>query len=348
MKTTLKDIARELNISTAAASRALNDLPGVSSELRMKVKSTAQRMGYAKYLKASMLNAYQRSMKFIAVVHGPVGGHIIHEIHQSIDETIRQHGFNELRYMIDTSRELQSEQAKEQFFIKLAEERGVVGILSCYLRLSDVLISKLNRRKVPVVLIDNTTEFGRCVSIDHVKASYRAVARLVELGRRHIGCIIPPEDAAQTWQDRHEGYRQALKDKGLRYDPALVMYPDWVGIKAGGLTTKALLEQSPSVDAILYASDTLAAGGLRMLRDLGKRVPEDVAVIGFDDEQFDVALQPTLSTVRQPIRRMAETALQLLLESIEKDDFSHRAVTFDTELVLRGSCCANADDAQWL
>jgi LacI family transcriptional regulator len=348
MKVTLRDIARELGISTAAASRALNDLPGVGNDLRLKVKETARRMGYQKYLKASLVNAYERSMKFIVVLYGPVGGHIIHDIQLGIDETIRKKGYNELRYMIDTGRELKTERAKEMFFNKLAEERGVVGVLSCYVRLSDVLISKLNERNLPVVLIENPTEFGRCVTIDHVKASYRAVIQLAEMGRKHIGCIMPPEDQDRTWQERFNGYRQAMKDKGLGYDPKLVAYADWVGVKPGGMATQALLEASPEVDAILYGSDTLAAGGMRMLRDLGKRVPEDVAVIGFDDEEFDVALQPALSTVRQPIRRMAAAGLQLLFDALEKADMSHRAIEMDTELILRGSCRPDVSEGEWL
>ncbi|MDY0148937.1 MAG: LacI family DNA-binding transcriptional regulator [Kiritimatiellia bacterium] len=343
MKITLKDIARELNISTAAVSRALNDLPGVGNELRLNVKETAVRMGYTKYLKASMMNSYERSMKFIVVLYGPIGGHLIHDILLGVDETIRRKGYHELRYMIDTSNELQTERAKELFFNQLAEERGVVGVLSCYIKLSDVLISKLQQRNLPVVLIENETEYGRCVTLDHVKASYRAVTRLVELGRKNIGFITPPEDEDRTWHDRFEGYRSALRDKGLPYDPTLVTYCDWVRVRSGGLATKKLLEQRPTVDAIVYGSDTLAAGGMRMLRDLGKRVPEDMAVIGFDDEEFDVTLDPPLSTVRQPVRRMAATGLQLLFESIDKGDYSHRAIQLDTELILRGSCLAGVD-----
>lgn len=338
MKISLKDIAKELNISTAAASRALNDLPGVGDELRLKVKETAERLGYKRYLKASLVNAYERSMKFIVVIYGHVGGNIIQEMQAGIDDTIRRKGYNELRYMIDPFREFNTEKSKEVFLDRIAVERGVVGVLSCYVKLSDVLISRLYRRKLPVVLIENRTDFGRCVTINQVKASQKAVARFARMGRKRIGCVMPPEDSDHTWRERLAGYRQGLKDARLRYDPTLISYADWVGVKPGGLATRALLEQSPKVDAILYGSDTLAAGGMKMLRDLGKTIPDDVAVIGFDDEEFDIALQPTLSSIRQPIRKMAESGLNLLFDSIENDELSHRAIEFETELILRGSC----------
>jgi len=347
MKITLKEIAKELNISTAAASRALNDLPGVSDVLRLKVKQTAQRMGYQRYLKASMVNAYDRNMKFIAVIHGAVGGSLIEELQGGIDEKIRKRGYFELRYMIDTTRELHTEQAKELFLEKLARERGVVGVLSCYMKLSDVLLSKLYEENLPSVLLENHTDFGRCVTINNVKASHKAVMKFIELGRKRIGCIIPPEDDDHIWRDRLTGYKRALKDAGLPYDPSLIVHENWVAIKAGALATQDLLRKIPDIDAILYGSDKQAHGGMKMLRNLGKKIPEDIAIIGFDDDPIDTVLQPTLSSVRQPIRKMAETGLSMLFDSIEKRDLSHRAVELDTELILRGSCLSDYKETVW-
>ncbi len=348
MKIGLRDIAKELNISVAAASRALNDLPGVGDELRLKVKETAARMGYTKHLKAAPAGPHDRNMKFIVVLYGQVAGKVFADLQIGIDESIRKKGYNELRYVIDTYRELRTESARELFFDKLAAERGVVGIVSCYVKLSDVLIAKLAKRNLPVVLIENHTEFGRCVTINQFKASYRAVAKLVELGRKRIGCIMPPEEADHTWNDRLNGYRRALKDSALPYDPTLITYCPCVDVKPGALATRSLLEQNPDVDAILYASDSLAYGGVKMLRDMGKKIPDDVAVIGFDDEAFDTVLQPSLSSIRQPIRRMAETGLGLLFDSIEKGDQTHRAVELDTELILRGSCLEVFKEETWL
>jgi DNA-binding LacI/PurR family transcriptional regulator len=337
-KVTLVDVARELNISTAAASRALNDLPGVSDALRLSVKETASRLGYAKYLKATIVNAYERSMKFIAVLYGHVGGNIIQGVQAGIGETIRRRGYSELRYMVDPGGEFRTEKAREVFLDRLAAERGVVGIVAFYLPVSDVLIERLYQRNVPIVLVENRTEYGRCVTINQVKASFKAVQHFARTGRRHIACVIPPEQGDHTWQDRVNGYRQALKEARLRYDPSLIAYTDWVAVRPGYATTMELVKRRPDVDAILYASDTLAAGGLKALREAGKRVPEDVAVMGFDDEEFGIALEPELSSIRQPLAKMAETGLHLLFDSIEKGDFAHRAIELETEVIVRASC----------
>lgn len=338
LEVTIKDIARELKISIAAASKALNDLPGVSDSLRIKVKKTAERMGYKKYLKASLVNLYERNLKFIVVLYGRVGGNIMEQLEAGIDENIRKRNYYELRYLIDVSKELYSEDKKELFLDTILKEKGIVGVLACFLKLSDVLIAKLYRNKIPVVLLENYTDFGRCITIDNVKASYRAVNKLIELGHRKIGCIMPQEDVDHVWAERLEGYKKALKDKGIKYDPTLIVYENSVGINEAGLATRELFEKDPEVTAILYGSDKQAYGGMNALRDLGKRIPEDIAIIGFDDMEFNKIMTPSLSSVKQPIRELGELGINMLFESIEKNDFSHKAAVLDTELMLRGSC----------
>ena len=212
MKIGLRDIAKELNISVAAASRALNDLPGVGDELRLKVKETAARMGYTKHLKAAPAGPHDRNMKFIVVLYGQVAGKVFADLQIGIDESIRKKGYNELRYVIDTYRELRTESARELFFDKLAAERGVVGIVSCYVKLSDVLIAKLAKRNLPVVLIENHTEFGRCVTINQFKASYRAVAKLVELGRKRV-FQVPAQRVAKPRHQRIEPHARQQDDR---------------------------------------------------------------------------------------------------------------------------------------
>lgn len=338
LEVTIKDIAKELKISIAAASKALNDLPGVSDSLRLRVKKTAELLGYKKYLKSSLVNAYERNLKFIIVLYGSIGGNLMEQLESGVAENIRKKGYYEFRYLIDVSKELNSEEKKELFLDRVLKEKGIVGILACYLKISDVLISKLYKNNIPVVLLENYTDFGRCIVIDNVKASYRATSKLIELGHRKIGCIIAQEDIDHVWADRIEGYKKALKDKGIKYDPNLIVYENSVGINEAGLATKELLEKDPLTTAILYGSDRQAYGGMSALRELGKRIPEDIAIIGFDDIEFNKIMTPSLSSVRQPIKELGELGINMLFESVEKNDLSHKVVVLDTELMVRGSC----------
>lgn len=338
LEVTIKDIAKELKISIAAASKALNDLPGVSDPLRLKVKKTAETMGYKKYLRSSMVNAYERNLKFIIVLYGSIGGNLMEQLEAGVAEHIRKKGYYEFRYLIDVSKELNSEEKKELFLDTILREKGVVGVLACYLKISDVLIAKLYKNKIPVVLLENYTDFGRCITIDNVKASHRAVAKLIELGHRKIGCIMPQEDVDHVWVDRIAGYKKALRDKEIEYDPNLIVYENTVDMPGAGSATKELLGKDPQITAILYGSDRQAYGGMNALRELGKRIPEDIAIVGFDDIEFNKILTPSLSSVRQPIKELGELGINMLFESIEKNDFSHKSVVLDTELMLRGSC----------
>lgn len=338
LEVTIKDIAKELKISIAAASKALNDLPGVSDPLRLRVKKTAEMMGYKKYLRSSLVNAYERSLKFIIVLYGSIGGNLMEQLEAGVAEHIRKKGYYEFRYLIDVSKELNSEEKKELFLDTILREKGVVGVLACYLKISDVLIAKLYKNKIPVVLLENYTDFGRCITIDNVKASHRAVAKLIDLGHRKIGCIMPQEDVDHVWVDRIAGYKKALRDKEIEYDPNLIVYENTVDMPGAGSATKELLRKDPQITAILYGSDRQAYGGMNALRELGKRIPEDIAIVGFDDIEFNKILTPSLSSVRQPIKELGELGINMLFESIEKNDFSHKAAVLDTELMLRGSC----------
>lgn len=347
LEVTIKDIAKELKISIAAASKALNDLPGVSDPLRLKVKKTAERMGYKKYLKSSLINAYERNLKFIIVLYGSIGGNLMEQLEAGVAENIRKKGYYEFRYLIDVSKELNSEEKKELFLDRILKEKGIVGILACYLKISDVLIAKLYKNKIPVVLLENYTDFGRCIIIDNVKASYRTVSKLIELGHRKIGCIMPQEDVDHVWLDRMAGYKKALRDKGIEYDPNLIVYENTVDMPGAGSATKELLVKDPQITAILYGSDRQAYGGMSALRDLGKRIPDDIAIIGFDDMEFNKIAMPSLSSVRQPIRELGELGINMLFESIEKNDFSHKSVVLDTELMLRKSCLKDYEEKKW-
>lgn len=337
------DIARELNVSIAAVSKALNNLSGVSSDLRLKVLETAERIGYTKHLKSSMLNSYNRKMKFIVTLYGRIGGHLIEEIQSGVDPIIRKHGLHQIRYLLDPTKEIQNDAEKELFLKGIINESGIVGILACYVELSDVNISFLNKNNISVVMLENHTDFGKCVLIDNVQAAYKATSALIDLGRKQIGVIMPSTKIDHVWNDRLQGYKTALAERGLPYDPSLIIPENWVGVKEAEHCTKILVENNPEMDAILFGSDLQAYGGIKALRMMKKDIPGDIALIGFDDMAFNEVVDPSLSSVKQPIREMATMGIEMLVEAIEHQDTSHKSTVLETELVLRRSCPALRD-----
>lgn len=344
---TIADLARALDISVAAVSKALNDLPGVSDPLRLKVKKLAASRGYAHYVHPNVHHQAARSMRFITVIYGRAGGHLMEQIQSGVDQRIRQAGYYELRYLVDESKELYTEARKELFLEAVLKEKGVAGVLVVFAEMPDNLIAKMYRSGIPVVLLNNYTDFGKCVTIDNRKAMRQAVARLVELGHRRIGCIMAPERVAAVWRDRHEGYRAALKEHQLPYNPEYVVYEESFDMKQSGLCTRQLLTSCPDVTAIVFGSDLQAFGGLKALKEMGKRVPDEVAILGFDDLAYDRLIEPSLSSIAQPIEQMGELGIKMLLKAIEGRDFAHEAVTLETKCQLRGSCLKDYREERW-
>jgi DNA-binding LacI/PurR family transcriptional regulator len=191
---------------------------------------------------------------------------------------------------------------------------------------------------IPLVLCGRPVRGGENLSYidaDNVDGARRAVNYLLNSGRKAVATIAGPRDMAPGI-DRLLGYRQAMISAGIN-DPGMIAYGDF-GLLSGEHAMYRLIDHRPSLDAVFVASDLMAAGALRALRRLGRRVPDDVAVIGFDDSPLSLQTHPRLSTVRQPVDAMAAQMASELLTIIASGPRSEPVhLVLDTELVLRDS-----------
>jgi DNA-binding LacI/PurR family transcriptional regulator len=190
---------------------------------------------------------------------------------------------------------------------------------------------------VPVVLSGRQLGGG---SISHVDSDNRggarmAAAHLVAGGRRSIATIHGALDLS-SGTDRLEGYRDALQEAGLAPVAALEAGGNYYPVTAAD-AMRELLERRPGLDAVFAASDSMAAAAIRVIQESGRRIPEDVAVVGFDDSPVALTTRPTLSTVRQPIEAMGREMARLLLHRIDNPGEAPSQVVFATELVVRES-----------
>lgn len=348
MSVTIKKIAKEVGVSVAAVSKALNNRPGVSLPLKLRIEKVAERLGYSPYVKARKTGMYARGLKYIGVIYARAGEHLVREIQEGIDSVLKGSGFYEIRYSVNIYGELYDEQRKEIFLEKILEDKSIVGLLSVFLDISDVTIAKLQKEKIPVVLLNNYSDYGQCVFIDNLNASYKVVKKFIELGHKNIGLIMPEEWTEQVWHDRFEGYKKALKEHGITYNPSQIIYEHSFDLKESGLATKTLLEREPEVTAILYGSDVQAYGGMKALQEMGFNIPDDIAVIGFDDMSYSRISNPPLASVKQPMREMGEKGAKLLLESIEKEKFPHKSLKLNAELIIRKSLQKDIPEEKWL
>jgi DNA-binding LacI/PurR family transcriptional regulator len=190
---------------------------------------------------------------------------------------------------------------------------------------------------IPVVVCGRPVTGGDrvgYVDADNVEGARKAVAHLLGSGRRAVATIAGPPDMS-AGIDRLLGYRKAMTAVGWS-DPGMIAYGDF-GRAAGEHALCRLVDHRRGLDAVFVASDLMALGALRALRRLGRRVPDDVAVIGFDDAPFSASAEPSLSTVRQPVDAMAARMVAELMTQIAAGDAQPAHVVLDTQLVLRDS-----------
>jgi LacI family transcriptional regulator len=178
------------------------------------------------------------------------------------------------------------------------------------------------------------------VEVDNETGAYTAVTHLVRLGRRRIAHISGPAgNLAAT--DRKRGYLQALQERRVPVDESLIVHSDFLE-RTSYEAMQHLLAFEP--DAVFAASDTMALGAMRALREAGKHVPGEIAVVGFDDMPLAATADPPLTTVRQPIRRAGVLAVEMLIDILENGAVPPQRIILPTELVIRDSCGAGVID----
>jgi DNA-binding LacI/PurR family transcriptional regulator len=227
---------------------------------------------------------------------------------------------------------------ERQRFAQYLSAHRVDGVLLVSVHGDDPLPDLLEQIEMPAVLNGRRSDLESVsyVDSDNVGGARSAVAHLVGRDRGAVATITGPLDMYVA-RCRLDGYRQAIEEAGLdRGDDSLVARGDFTE-EGGRRAMRELLERRPDVDAVFAASDVMASGALQVLREKGRRVPDDVALIGFDDSPIARHTDPALTSVRQPIEEMGRTMARVLLEEIAARTAVRRHVVLATELVRRES-----------
>jgi DNA-binding LacI/PurR family transcriptional regulator len=330
-KVTLENVAKLAGVSRATASRVLTGSPRVSEAARRAVERAAAKLRYVPNHAGRAL-ATGRSDTVALVVFEPTtllfGDPFFPRL---------MHGLGDVLSGRDMQLTLLAPQ--NDLDVKRLERYVIAGhadgVLLVSLPGSHPLPGRLADRGIPVVIGGRPPEPERFthVDVDNVAGAAHAVAHLVRGGRRAIATITGRHDVP-AGQDRLEGYRQGLETAGLVEDGGLVEEGDFT--RDGGLgAMRLLLRRRPRLDAVFAASDLMAAGALQALAEAGRRVPEEVAVVGYDDDPLAAMLQPPLTSVRQPIEEMGREMARLLLGAIHNPDQAPRKVLLTTRLEVR-------------
>jgi len=174
------------------------------------------------------------------------------------------------------------------------------------------------------------------VDVDNVDGGLQATECLIELGHREIGMITGPA-GWKSVNERTEGYKLALEKAGISFDVSLIEHGDW-SYQSGYVAMGRLLAKAPQITALFAQNDQIAIGAMRGLREAGRRIPDDVALVGYDDIPAAAYCHPPLTTIRQPMQQVGEVATQLLIEYINDSTAEREEVLLKTELIRRGTC----------
>lgn len=329
---TLEDVAKQAGVSPATVSRVVNDYPHVRPAVRERVQEAIKALDYHPDLLARSLAGQRSGMLGLVIplaIEGLFEDPFYPRLMQGISRACNDHDYILSLFLLD------SQEEEVKLFPKISRNKPFDGLIMAAVRSEDQLVGRLLDNKVPLVLHgrheDPRVSF---VDVDNVAGAFTAVTHLIRLGRSRIAMIAGPRESLAI-QDRIEGYTQALRSRGHSVDEALIVSGDFTEV-SGYEGMQRLLPRKP--DAVFVGSDTMALGALRALRQAGLTVPDDVAVVGFDDMPHAVTADPPLTTVRQPIRRAGGIAVETLLGMLENGPEPPRRIVLPTELIVRASC----------
>jgi len=331
----IRDIATAAEVSHSTVSRALQHSPLVKRETAEKICHLAEEMGYCASAIARGLATNHTST--IGVVVTTIADPFVAEIIGGIEETANDHGYSVFlaNSMGDSEREIK--------VVHSFEERRVDGIVVTSSRVGALYTPMLSRMHIPIVLINNQHpgEFVHSVMIANLEASRDATRHLIALGHKRIA-YLGDQYGYQSDTERFAGYREALAEAGLPFQPEMVVHGD--GKSEGGMRAVEKLLALPQLPTAVFCyNDMSALGVLRRLQLAGLEVPRDVSVVGFDDLFLAQFCHPPLTTVRQPKRRMGQLAMETLLRLLAGAE-SEENITVPGELIVRESTAPPRED----
>lgn len=330
---TLNAVAALSGVGRGTVSRVINGSPKVSDRSRAAVEQAIAELGYIPNRAARSLATSRTDSVALVVPEAEsrlFSEPYFSEIILGVSAALTSAGMQLLLVLTGD----ESEHGRLATY--LAAQR-VDGVLMLAVHADDTLPDRLAELVVPTVLAGRRSERER---LGHVRADNRggarlAVRHLLAGGRRSIATITGPSDMDAA-RARLDGYREALRDAGVAVEDELIETGDFTE-QGGRAAMRELLRRRPGLDAVFAASDVMASGAMLELRAAGRRVPRDVALVGFDDSIVARHVDPPLTSVRQPLAAMGRTMAGLLLDEIADRGTGRRGVVLPTQLVVRAS-----------
>ncbi len=328
---TIRDVAQLANVSPATVSKVLNSAPHVSDSAKARVLAAVSKLNFRPNTIARSLKKSQTAT--IGLLTDDLEGVFTMSMMRGVEEVASAQGFSV--FLCNSYGKMDSEKAHLE--VLLAKQVEGIILLSGY---------RVRQRGAPALLLGSlptvylyqyTSDIAApCIIPDDVGGGRIATEHLIAAGRTRIGFINGPANYEATHK-RTEGYRQALDAAGLPFDPALARAGKWHET-SGYQLTRELMQLPHPPDAIFCASDSIAVGALDALHEMGAVVPDDIALVGFDNRSFSQYQRPPLTTVEMPLVEMGQLAGRVLLSTILDGQQDNRLHVVPCRLIQRQSC----------
>lgn len=330
---TIYDIADKLDVSIATVSRALKDDPVVNKKTKKKVIELAEKMGYR-------MNHFARNLRnqrtdTIGVIVPRLNSYFMSTVIAGIENVANREGYNLIITQSSESFSKEIASAKTMF------NNRVDGLLVSLAYDTENLthFEQFAKLGIPIIFFDRTEEYHRFtdILIDNRKAAYEATAHLVAQGCKRI-VHITASSKRNVYIDRFEGYKQALKDHGLEFLKEYLIISN-LNMEDGNSAAEIISSMDPVPDGVFVANDNCAVGCLVGLKKAAFRIPEDIAVVGFNNDPVSLVVEPNLTTINYPGYEMGETAARSLINHLNgiMPIHSTETILLRPELIIRGS-----------
>ncbi len=335
---TLKYIAEKLGITITTVSKALKDYPDISKDTKKKVNSLAKKLNYQPDSQAVALRG--KGSKTIGLIIPEIVHFFFSNVIKGIMDYTESNGYRLLITLSSNSWELEKKQVNLLFGTKVD---GILMSLANETK-STKHLEVLSEYEIPLVMFDKVSDKIQCnkVTIDDANGGHVATTHLLRRGCKRIAHIRGPKSPLNS-KGRFKGYKKALDEYGINFDPTLVKECSDVTYEEGYRFGKELMQMPNKPDGIFAVTDQVGVGALNAIKDEGMEVPNEVKIVGFSDSQIAQVSQPPLTTIHQSGYEMGETATKLLINDIELRKknpdhlFGSKQIILETHLIRRGS-----------
>lgn len=331
----VKDLASMLNLSPSTVSLVLNNRPGISETTRNKVRSAVKELGFEELL---VTDEHKKNILFlvyrkhgIAPASTPYFSQLFSEIIEGVESQIKIKGYNLMISYTDKENILEeAEKIKKQ---------SVEGLLVLATEMEEEQIKIFTDLKVPVVMVDNYMEHRKfdCVTINNEQGVFQVVEHLVKMGHKRIGYLHVNRNA-NNFTERYYGFKRVVEQCGLQTQARDIIWIETDGGEAVYEELKHKLEEQKELPGAYFAdNDIVAICAMRVFRELGYKIPEDISIAGFDNMTLSEMMDPPLTTIQIPKHKIGVSAVNLIVEKISENIEGVVKMEVGTRLIIRDS-----------